>query len=112
MRARAEFIIVWIAALLLAGCTSKGKTEEDAVLDPDLTMDDGDASEPEDASDLVDDEEGLDMAAEEACECDGGCDFDASGGGAVENVETPGLGSRITEDSFRSQFNGLVPEAG
>lgn len=27
----------------------------------------------------------------------------------VENVETPGLGSRITEDSFRSQFDGLDP---
>ncbi len=27
----------------------------------------------------------------------------------VENVETPGLGSRITEDPFRSQFQGLDP---
>lgn len=27
----------------------------------------------------------------------------------VENVETPGLGSRITEDSFRGQFQGLDP---
>ena len=27
----------------------------------------------------------------------------------VENVETPGLGSRITDKSFRSQFEGLDP---
>ncbi|HUX14242.1 MAG TPA: FMN-binding protein [Spirochaetia bacterium] len=27
----------------------------------------------------------------------------------VENIETPGLGGRITEDAFRNQFQGLDP---
>lgn len=36
--------------------------------------------------------------------------FDIKGIDVISHTETPGLGSRITEDSFKQQFKGLTPD--
>jgi len=77
MAGRLAYALFSAAALFLSGCNGGSRAGQDAAADElDLTVDDGDREEAEAAQDLVEDDDGLDVAGEEACECDGGCDFE------------------------------------